>query len=651
MSPPSPSRPSADRNLLFGILALQMDFISRDALVNAMNAWVMEKSKPLRKIFLEQGALRADAHDLLEALVDKHLELHGNDAEKSLASMSSLDSLRQALKQIGDPDLEASLAQVSAAQPANGDPHATLVNTVGTPTSSGSRFRILRPHAQGGLGRVSVALDEELRREVALKEIQDRHAHDPASRARFLLEAEVTGALEHPGIVPVYGLGAYADGRPFYAMRFIKGDSLKDAITRFHEADERDAGRRRLALRELLGRFIDVCNAIAYAHSRGVLHRDLKPGNIMLGKYGETLVVDWGLAKAVGRREGQVGAEERTLHPTSAHDSAPTQLGTALGTPVYMSPEQAAGRHDQLGPASDVYSLGATLYTLLTGKPPFEEKDLGTLLEKVQRGDFLPPRQIKPEVPRPLEAICLKAMAPKSDDRYPTAAALAADLEHWLADEPVAAYREPWTGWLRRWGRRHRPVVAAAGALLLTALVALSVSTVLIGQSERAAQSARQLAEEQQRAAESAREQAEQQRDRADRNLRLARAAVDKTVSQITENPRLKQADFHQLRHDLLQYLVPFYEEFVKQQANEPEVEAERGRAWFSLALLRQEMWQNKASMADYKQIRAIFAKLAAHFPEIPEYRQALAASRATGAISSRVWASRGRRKRPTARP
>src|SRR5207253_10066996 len=200
-----------------------------------------------------------------------------------------------------------------------------------------------RPDGRGGLGRVSVAVDGELSREVALREIHEERADDPDSRARFVTEAEITGGVEHPGIVPVSGLGQYLDGRPFYAMRFIKGDSLLDAIRRFREAERihRDPATQSLALRQLLRRFIDVCNAVGYAHSRGVLHRDLKPGNVMLGQYGETLVVDWGLAKPLGASDADAGGEA-PLRPTSGSGSAPTELGQAVGTPSYMSPEQAA---------------------------------------------------------------------------------------------------------------------------------------------------------------------------------------------------------------------------------------------------------------------------------------------------------------------
>jgi tetratricopeptide (TPR) repeat protein/tRNA A-37 threonylcarbamoyl transferase component Bud32 len=351
---------------------------------------------------------------------------------------------------------------------------------VGLSTSSQLRFRILRPHARGGLGEVFLAYDQELNREVALKEIQGRYADDRDSRGRFLLEATITGGLEHPGIVPVYGLGRYIDGRPYYAMRFIRGDSLKEAIEQFHKADRpgRDPGERNLELHKLLGRFLVICNTLAYAHSKGVVHRDLKPGNIMLGPYGETLVVDWGLAKPLGSTTA-VGAGERPLVPVLGSRVEATQMGAAVGTPQFMSPEQAAGRLDELGPASDVYSLGATLYALLTGKPPLIDSDVTAVLERAARGDFPPPRAVNPRVPRALEAVCLKAMALRPADRYASARLLAEDIEHWLADEPVSAWREPWTVRTRRWLVRHRTLVTATAAAVLVAAIGLTTVLVL----------------------------------------------------------------------------------------------------------------------------------------------------------------------------
>jgi eukaryotic-like serine/threonine-protein kinase len=472
---------AADFNLLFGIMAVQNDFVSRDALIEAMSAWVLDKGRALGDILVERGALSAERHALLTALVTEHVKVHHDDPQHSLRAISSAPSLHQHLSKIADADVQGNLALVATtdfrigARPADrsADPEATTPELQALP---GLRYRILRPHAKGGLGEVFVAEDVELHRQVALKEIQPVHAQDPVSRGRFLLEAEITGRLEHPGIVPVYGLGQYADGRPFYAMRFIHGDNLKEAIRRFHEGDQpgRDPGERGLAFRELLGRFVDVCNAVAYAHSRGVLHRDLKPGNIMLGKYGETLVVDWGLAKA-GVTDHEVGngdpIDESMLRPSSGSGVAATQMGSAIGTPAYMSPEQAGGRLDKLGPASDMYSLGATFYCLLTGKPPFGGNDHGQVLDKVRRGEFPAPRLMNRSVPAVLEAICLKAMALRPEERYPTARALAEDIEHWLADEPVRAYREPWTDRARRWGRRHRPLVAATTALSLAVLI------------------------------------------------------------------------------------------------------------------------------------------------------------------------------------
>jgi eukaryotic-like serine/threonine-protein kinase len=278
-----------------------------------------------------------------------------------LAALAGGRSTHESLAQIGFIDMGGVPDQLSyVSSPLDGDADRTATYSVGTATSDGQRFRVLRPHAQGGLGAVFVALDHELHREVALKQILDHHADDPNSRARFVLEAEITGGLEHPGIVPVYGLGTYPGGRPYYAMRFIRGLSFKAAITAFHadEALRRDPGRRALGLLKLLRQFLAVCNAIDYAHSRGVLHRDLNPANIIVGKHGETLVVDWGVAKALGRTESGVASDERVLAPSSSSGSAETLPGSALGTPAYMSPEQAGGDLEHLGPWSDVYSLG-----------------------------------------------------------------------------------------------------------------------------------------------------------------------------------------------------------------------------------------------------------------------------------------------------
>jgi hypothetical protein len=223
---PDPAR-KAGLNLLFGLLALQNNFVDRDALLGALNTWLVDKSRHLGRILLERGALDTDTHALLEALARKHLDRHGGDPERSLASLSSLGPLRRDLENLADPELHASLADIISDRDTEPEPDATRTYPEGRTTAPAGRFRILRPLARGGLGEVYVARDEELRREVALKQIQERYAHDPQSRSRFVVETEITGGLEHPGIIPIYGLGRYDDGRPFYAMRFVKGTASR----------------------------------------------------------------------------------------------------------------------------------------------------------------------------------------------------------------------------------------------------------------------------------------------------------------------------------------------------------------------------------------------------------------------------------------
>ncbi len=304
---PEPKRAvGAAENMLLGLLALQNHFIDRDALVAGFDAWVADKSKPLGQLLLDRKALSPARYALLEQLVHEHIQQHGCDPERSLAVLKVVPEVRDRLERVADLDFQCTVMSLDAATDGDADATADYAEQSEAADPEG-RFQIVRFHDRGALGEVYLARDQQLHRIVALKRIKRDHSANKDKRARFVVEAEITGRLEHPGIVPVYGLGTFDDGRPFYAMRFIRGDNLKAAIEQFHDAEskDRDPGRRTLALQKLLRRFLDVCNAIDYAHSRGVLHRDLKPGNIMLGKYGETLVVDWGLAKSVGRPEGR----------------------------------------------------------------------------------------------------------------------------------------------------------------------------------------------------------------------------------------------------------------------------------------------------------------------------------------------------------
>ncbi len=321
------------------------------------------------------------------------------------------------------------------------------------------RYRPIRFHAQGGLGELHLAEDTELHREVALKRIRPRYTADPEASRRFVREAEITAQLQHPGIVPVYGLVWDSACQPWYAMRFVEGQSFQDAIDSFHRTawPSRGSSEYRLALRELLIRFVAVCQTVAYAHSRGIIHRDLKPQNIMLGQFGETLVVDWGLARPFGEKRPRAATNEAPAAGSPPEtDELATREGAVLGTPAFMSPEQAAGNLDFLGPASDIYSLGAILYVLLTGQQPFPADSLSVLLSQVRSGQFPSPSRRNGSVARALECICLKAMALQPESRYHTAQDLAVDVVRWLSDEPVSNYRDPFLVRLRRWERRYQ---------------------------------------------------------------------------------------------------------------------------------------------------------------------------------------------------
>ena len=425
------------------------------------------------------------------------------------------------------------VAPVAETQSKAIDGSTTLPQGVGAtdareiPHWSAGRFRVISEHAKGGLGVVFRAEDMELRREVALKEIQSDYADDGGSRGRFAKEAELTGQLEHPGIVPVYSLAAHENGRPFYAMRFIRGESLKDAIQAYHAKRNENSAAAALGLRQLLGRFVQVCNAIAYAHSRQVIHRDIKPANIMLGEFGETLVVDWGLAKRLGQPDGAPtdgGADDGAKGASAVGDD--TRPGSVLGTPAYMSPEQARGEIERVNVASDVFGLGATLFHLLTGQPAVTAQDIEALKNRVASGDFDRPRQVSPWIPRSLEAICLKAMAPQPESRYATAKELAEDVEGFLADERVTAYRESTRERAGRWLRKHPTIASTAAAALV--LVAVGAALAAVQQNSHVRELAKQTEKAQtaERRAESEAEGALASAAKAEREARTSREVL-----------------------------------------------------------------------------------------------------------------------------
>ena len=396
-----------------------------------------------------------------------------------------------------------------------------------------------------------VAFDEELRREVALKEIRDQHADNPDSRARFLMEAEVTGGLEHPGVVPVYSLGRGPDGRPFYAMRFIRGESLRKAIERFHSPEDaaRDPSERSVEFRDLLRRFIDVCNAIEYAHSRQVIHRDIKPDNIMLGPYGETLVVDWGLAKALDQADLPSRTEELPLKP---------RLGRRLDADARRLGDRHPGLHGPRAGRGGRRPDGPVQRHLQPRRHPLQPPDRPAA---VHRSQPLPDAHQGPRRRVPA--------APAGQARGPRGPG--GDLPEGDGAGPPRTATRPAgpspttssTGWptsrspstaspstvrLGRWARRHRTLVTGVVVLLVTAVVGLSIGSYLIDQQRRLKERARQEAvaarEKEAEARNDAvaqrniavqeKERADEQRDEAERQRTIADEQRDEAERQRT---------------------------------------------------------------------------------------------------------------------
>lgn len=424
-------------------------------------------------------------------------------AEDYLARFPAHESaLRRAISEVAEvdsPTLASADAKTENATECDKNRDAYVTRTIQRPERpkhgdenafTSSRYVEITHHDSGGLGDVFRGHDSDLGRHVAIKAIQKRLVKNAAVLDQFDVEVKVTSRLDHPGIVPVYGMGQFPDGRRFFVMRFIEGVNFRTAIKEFQATDwkKHPQAAYRTELNRLLEHFCAACHTIAYAHNRGIVHRDIKPQNIMLGRFHETLVVDWGLAVPVQRDERAKASGEKTIMPKMGTESGSTSGGTA-GTLGYMSPEQFQDADAPLGPASDIYSLGATLYHLLTGSAPHQGSSLTETSKVIRTGDFPPPSRINKAVPKALEAVCLKAMALKPQERYSNAEALAKDVTNWMTGEKVSVFKEPLVEQLLRIAQHNRnwtALLAVACILLFSAAVLSSIWMTKAAKSEAA---------------------------------------------------------------------------------------------------------------------------------------------------------------------
>jgi serine/threonine protein kinase len=425
---------TTDRNLLFAVLALQADFLDADQFIKVCTLWTTRKQTPLADLVIELGWMTATERADVERLLERKLKRYGGDPRAGLAAVG--DDLKRSLAALQDDDIHRTLCDLP------GPDAPTTLATVDEPIPGPQeRYTLTRLHARGGIGQVWVARDAAFARNVALKELRPERATLPTHRARFLQEARITGQLEHPGIVPVYELAVRAaDQQPFYTMRFVKGRTLSETARAWHLTRvQGQAGL--LDLVPLVNAFITVCNTVAYAHSRRVIHRDLKGENVVLGDFGEVVVLDWGLAKLVDQKDAADATAIEVDH-AGPIDIGLTVQGQAMGTPGYMAPEQASGRVDIIDRRTDIYGLGAILYEVLTGHPPFAGPDTREVLRKVREEQPQLPREQWPDVPPALESICMRALAKRPNDRFGSANELATAVQSWQEVERREAQEE-----------------------------------------------------------------------------------------------------------------------------------------------------------------------------------------------------------------
>ncbi|GAB5442195.1 MAG: serine/threonine-protein kinase [Fuerstiella sp.] len=432
------------------------------------------------------------------------------------------------------------------------------IETASHPASSESlvnqtfgNYEVLEEIARGGMGVVVRAREKKLKRIVALKMILGGQLADESDIKRFYIEAEAAAALHHPGIVPIYEVGS-VDGQHFYSMQLVEGPSLTDRVR-----------KGPLPPRQAAELMLQIGHAVQFAHENNIIHRDLKPENVLLNASGRPMVTDFGLAKSIDSGDNL------------------TQSGQILGTPGYMSPEQALGRIDLQGPGVDIYSLGAILYFLLTGRPPFQAASTLETLDQVVKQMPVSPRDLNAAVPRDIETICLKCLAKDPRQRYFSAKSLADDLQRFLNGMPVMARPAGTATRLWRWCLRNPAVAALSAAVILSLIAGTTFST-------QYALLARRRANE-----------AEREREAAQRNFSLAREAVDRYFTRVSEDTLLNQPGMQHLQKQLLRDALEYYQQFVSQRADDDSAREELASALFRVGIIEEAVGANLENSRD----------------------------------------------------
>lgn len=649
-------------NVLFGTLAVQYRLVTPRQLQPIAQRWAENPSRDLVDYLSDSDLISAKDAEFVNSAVERALSSHDGDSDAAIAACGGADSVfafdagsSSDSMQSSGIDVEALLSPDDADDPSNtptlpnesprvssGDAGSQLKPPL-TPSPKSAnvelpgdkpqavveakdRYSFIEEYARGGMGRVLLVHDTHIGRDIALKELLPERTGSGAAGttpqtnpilARFVQEARITGQLEHPAIVPVYELGYRADGTLYYTMKLVRGKTLALALK------ECTGLRDRLGL---LTHFVNLCQAIAYAHSRKVIHRDVKPGNVMLGEFGETVVIDWGLAKIKGRQDDARDAMSETIEVFrlgDEHEAAKTQQGLAMGTPAYMAPEQARGDLDNVGERSDVYALGAVLYELLTGRPPFAGKSSREIIEQVLTQDPVTIEAVEKDAAPELAAICRRAMQREPKDRYATAKELAEEVSRFLSGALVATYDYSTKEQVQRFVKRYRAILATAAAgLIFVFAIGIVYNLRLLSANARLKESAAQEMAARLEA-DDARKETSAALLLAEENFKVAGLAIERLFTDVSDSEFLAAPGASPVRNKLLRGSLAYYQQLadtLSTKAPSPQMQQDLAEAYLRLGGVAHSVGEDDEALRSYTDAQTFLATLVEDHPDNLDY-------------------------------